>query len=344
MVDIGGTTSDSAALSPSGLPRQASTTASIGGVRTAFSMPEVSSIGLGGGSLVQIEGGGKVSVGPVSLGHRLQTESLCFGGSTLMATDIVVAQGFRDECLPLLEAEISLDMVDKASRQITLQLERAIESVKTSGLDVVLLLVGGGSIIQTGELKNVRECIRSPFYKVAHALGAAIAKVSGEIDRIVIPNGRPRAELISSLKVEATELAYRNGACTVSVEITDVDLIPLQYVTNDAIRAVVKAVGEIEWRLQPISCTSDKLATSVTVVELEEMDDSPYGGDLRNPPSSGAVEVDLESYVTEISKDTGEWFVSGTDLDFLGEGCGILGTGGGGSVHSALLHSHEALR
>lgn len=52
----------------------------------------------------------------------------------------------------------------------------------------------------------------------------------------------------------------------------------------------------------------------------------------------------MESYVPDVSRETGEWYISETDLDFIGEGCGILGTGGGGSVYSALLHSRETLR
>jgi N-methylhydantoinase A/oxoprolinase/acetone carboxylase beta subunit len=178
MVDIGGTTSDFAALSPSGFPRQASATAEIGGVRTAFSKPEVLSIGLGGGSLVKREETGAVIVGPLSVGHELQAKALCFGGDTLTATDIAVAQGvdignsLSKQAMPLDE-----NFVAEAGRRINAQLERGIETMKTSSADVVLLLVGGGSIIQTTDPRNVSRCIRPPFYKVANAVGAAIAKV-----------------------------------------------------------------------------------------------------------------------------------------------------------------------
>lgn len=54
--------------------------------------------------------------------------------------------------------------------------------------------------------------------------------------------------------------------------------------------------------------------------------------------------IDVESYTPDVSRETGEWYISHTDLDFIGEGCGILGTGGGGSVYSALLHSRETLQ
>lgn len=180
MVDIGGTTSDFAALSPSGFPRQASATAQIGGVRTAFSMPEVLSIGLGGGSLVKQQPTGTVTVGPLSVGHRLQTEALCFGGSTLTATDIAVAQGVDMGNSSRHTLPLDKELVTEAARRITAQLERSIETMKTSSADVVLLLVGGGSIIQTTDPKNASRCIRPPFYKVANAVGAAIAKVRVE--------------------------------------------------------------------------------------------------------------------------------------------------------------------
>ena len=181
MVDIGGTTSDFAVLSKSGFPRQASATATIGGVRTAFSMPEVVSIGLGGGSIVQVGKDDKVTVGPVSVGHALQEEALCFGGSTMTATDVVVARGFHDDSLPSWKGNVDTDILAKASRQVALKLERCIETMKTSDADVVLLLVGGGSIIQDASLRNVKKCIRPPFYKVANAVGAAIAKVGPRV-------------------------------------------------------------------------------------------------------------------------------------------------------------------
>src|SRR6266540_1486956 len=51
VVDIGGTTSDVGVLHH-GFPREASIAVEIGGVRTNFRMPDVLSLGIGGGSLV----------------------------------------------------------------------------------------------------------------------------------------------------------------------------------------------------------------------------------------------------------------------------------------------------
>ena len=90
VVDIGGTTSDVGALHK-GFPRPATVAVEVGGVRTNFRMPDVFSFGLGGGSLV-VDGPKGVTVGPRSVGYKLVTEALVFGGSTLTTTDIVVAR------------------------------------------------------------------------------------------------------------------------------------------------------------------------------------------------------------------------------------------------------------
>ena len=51
VVDVGGTTSDVGCLRH-GFPREANNNVEVGGVRTAFRMPDLLSIGLGGGTLV----------------------------------------------------------------------------------------------------------------------------------------------------------------------------------------------------------------------------------------------------------------------------------------------------
>jgi N-methylhydantoinase A/oxoprolinase/acetone carboxylase beta subunit len=91
VVDVGGTTTDVGILR-SGFPRESTAAVEIGGVRTNFRMPDLISIGLGGGSLV-VEQGGACRVGPQSVGFRITTESLVFGGAKLTATDVAVAAG-----------------------------------------------------------------------------------------------------------------------------------------------------------------------------------------------------------------------------------------------------------
>src|SRR5947207_14312637 len=88
-VYAGGTSSDVGQLRR-GFPREANSVVEIGEVRTLFRMPDLFSIGLGGGSIVSES---PVTVGPESVGYRLTEEALVFGGKTLTATDAAVAAG-----------------------------------------------------------------------------------------------------------------------------------------------------------------------------------------------------------------------------------------------------------
>ena len=58
-------------------------------------MPDILSIGLGGGSRVSLGNGqsDKIEIGPESVGFRLREEALIFGGNVLTASDIAVASG-----------------------------------------------------------------------------------------------------------------------------------------------------------------------------------------------------------------------------------------------------------
>ena len=73
VIDVGGTTSDFGVLSH-GFPRESGVAVDIGGVRTNFRMPDVISIGLGGGSIVREHDAGTVTVGPDSVGYHNNSE------------------------------------------------------------------------------------------------------------------------------------------------------------------------------------------------------------------------------------------------------------------------------
>lgn len=65
-----------------GYPRQSAAFVKIAGVRTNFTIPDVHSIALGGGSIVRVNHN-RTYVGPDSVGARLEKESIAFGGETL---------------------------------------------------------------------------------------------------------------------------------------------------------------------------------------------------------------------------------------------------------------------
>jgi N-methylhydantoinase A/oxoprolinase/acetone carboxylase beta subunit len=242
VVDIGGTTSDVGALHR-GFPRQATVAVEVGGVRTNFRMPDVFSIGLGGGSLVTEDDYG-LRVGPRSVGYRLTEAALCFGGDTLTTTDIMVAAGRVALGDRGLVAGLAPDLITRTRARILEMLEKAVERSRLSPDAIPVIVVGGGSILvddRIGELPVVKP----EHFAVANAVGAAIAQVSGEVDRVYALAEISRADAIADARRRATDSATAAGARPDTIEVVDVEDVPLAYLPGNATRVRVKVVGDL---------------------------------------------------------------------------------------------------
>ena len=244
VIDVGGTTTDVGSLRK-GFPREASLAVEIGGVRTNFRMPDVFSIGLGGGSVVvEDRKSGAVSVGPRSVGYRLTTEALIFGGGTLTASDIIVAAGRGDFGDRSKVAHLSPALVAKAMARIMEMAANAVERTRLSPEPLPLITVGGGSVLIDERIGDL-EVTKPKHFACANAVGAAIAQISGEVDRIYMLSGSSREEALADAKEKATEAAIAAGARADSVAIVDIEDVPLAYIPGNATRVRVKAVGEL---------------------------------------------------------------------------------------------------
>jgi N-methylhydantoinase A/oxoprolinase/acetone carboxylase beta subunit len=244
VVDIGGTTSDIGVLQK-GFPRESGVAVEIGGVRTNFRMPDLVSIGLGGGSCVVANG--EVRVGPDSVGYRLTEEAFIFGGNQLTATDLAVAAGRIVLGDPSRVAGVSRAVVERGMAVVARKLEESIDRIKISAEAVPVVVVGGGSILFPDRVEGVSEIVRPPHFEVANALGVAIAQVSGMLDRVFSLEGRTREQVLEEAKRTARERAIAAGAAPESVEILDVEEIPLAYLPGNAVRIRVKAAGSLDW-------------------------------------------------------------------------------------------------
>ncbi|KAF9819430.1 hypothetical protein IEO21_02173 [Rhodonia placenta] len=340
VVDIGGTTADVGVLLPSGFPRQAASFIEVGGVRTNFAMADVQSIGLGGGSRVRAHETPKglhVSVGPDSVGHYLTRDARVFGGEVLTATDVVVASGRADLGAKDRVGDVSPEVVEKAGKSIKKQLEGIIDKMKTSPEDITVLLVGGGSIIAPDELAGVGEILRPPHFGVANAVGAAMAKVAGEIDTIELLEGRNIRDIIEGLKAQALEKAIKAGADPSTTKIVEVINLPVQYVTNQATRIIVKAAGDLAPEAVAAVATPDSKLDAADDVKVEEGEKAGVDEESEEPS------IDIEAYKPEIRADR-SWNLSELDLEWIAEGCGVLGTGGGGSTYPPFLMARQLMR
>ena len=241
VLDIGGTTSDIGML-VKGFPREASSAVDIGGVRTNFRMPDVLSIGLGGGSLVRPD---PIRVGPQSVGYELTRKGLVFGGDVLTTTDISVAAGLADIGDRAAVQHLDAAFVRDTLEQIQVMAETAVDRMKTSAEPIPLILVGGGIILIARKLAGVSEMLRPDHYPVANAIGAAIAQVGGESDKVYALANMPREEALAQAKQDASEKVLAGGAVPQSVTIVDVEEIPLAYLPGNAVRIRAKAVGDL---------------------------------------------------------------------------------------------------
>jgi N-methylhydantoinase A/oxoprolinase/acetone carboxylase beta subunit len=241
VVDLGGTTSDVGAL-VQGFPREASIAVEIGGVRTNFRMPDVYSFGLGGGSIVTPE---PLQIGPQSVGYELTTKGLVFGGSTLTATDIAVAAGLTDLGDRSRVASLDSGFVQACLDRMQDRVDEAVDRMKTMADPIPVILVGGGVLLVSKDVQGASEIIKPDHYPVANAIGAAIAQVGGETDRVFSLDQMSREEALDQARAEATEKAVAAGAVPDSVEIVDVEEVPLSYLPSNAVRVRVKAVGDL---------------------------------------------------------------------------------------------------
>ncbi|HEY4553455.1 MAG TPA: hydantoinase/oxoprolinase family protein [Bacillaceae bacterium] len=244
VVDVGGTTTDVGVLVDS-FPRQSSLAVELGGVRTNFRMPDIVSVGLGGGTVIRIQEDGSFQIGPDSVGHRLPEKSLIFGGDTLTATDVAVALGKVQLGDAGRVAHLDKEVLEKVYERMVGMVEDTIDKMKTSADSVPVILVGGGSILLPGELKGASEVIQPKNSGVANAIGSAISQVSGQIEKIFAMDELGREKTMEAAKEMARQEAIIAGADPDKLFIVDFEDVPLAYLPGDATKIRAKAAGPL---------------------------------------------------------------------------------------------------
>jgi N-methylhydantoinase A/oxoprolinase/acetone carboxylase beta subunit len=239
VVDIGGTTTDVGEVK-NGFPRLAGTSVTIADVRTNFSMPDVTSMGLGGGSLMQDSTA--PSIGPKSVGHRLLKEACIFGGDTLTASDLAVAVGRADmgghSAPKIKNAKILLALMDR-------MLSEAVARARTSDAPLPVIAVGGGSVLM-GDTIDGLKVVRPDHHDLANAVGAAIAQVSGEASKVVqLKDGLDRDAAIAQVTQAAHEIAISRGADPATITTLSISDTPLAYLPGDNLSIRVSVVGDL---------------------------------------------------------------------------------------------------
>jgi N-methylhydantoinase A/oxoprolinase/acetone carboxylase beta subunit len=244
IADIGGTTTDIGMLA-AGFPRESSISSDIGGVRTNFRMPDILSIGLGGGSVVRFDGASP-RIGPQSVGYRLLQRARVFGGDTLTASDIAVAAGYATMGAREHVASLDRAQVNAAVAEIHRLFAEGIDRMKTSAEPLPLVLVGGGAVLIDRAIPGVSQMIIPEGAAVANAIGASIAQAGGEVDRVFSYEQLGRQGAIAAATADAEHAAIAAGAAADSLRVVEVEELPLAYLPGGAVRLRVKVTGDLQ--------------------------------------------------------------------------------------------------
>jgi len=182
--------------------------------------------------------------------------------------------------------------------------------------------------------QGVGRLIRPPFFACANAVGACVADVAGELDTVEILQDRALEDVIEQCKAKAVERAVQAGAKPETVRIVELENLPVQYVLNKATRLIIRAVGELDQSFKgpgPL-----KVESSNENIDEQETDKT-------HVVASSEPVIDIDNYRPTVNKQ-GEWLLSETDLEWISEGCGVMGTGGGGSPYPAFIMARQILR
>jgi hypothetical protein len=125
------------------------------------------------------------------------------------------------------------------------QVEDAIDQVKVNAAPLPMILVGGGNILLSRPLRGTSGVLRPRHADVANAVGAAIAMVSGRVNRLFDVAGLGHEAAIQLAKEEAITAAVQAGAKREDVEIVDVEELPMTHMNTGAVQIRVRAVGPL---------------------------------------------------------------------------------------------------
>ena len=141
-------------------------------------------------------------------------------------------------------ADVTLKQgIERLIKEEIPEIEEGVDRMKTDAGDAPLIAVGGGSFLVPPRLAGISDVLNVPHQAVANAVGAAIAQVSGEVDQIF--QDLTRDEAIARARGAAEDKAVAAGADRASINVVEVEDLPLAYLPGNSLRTRVRVVGDI---------------------------------------------------------------------------------------------------
>ncbi len=189
-----------------GIPREHVGPTDIVGVRASLRLPDARGVAVGTRSITNATGSGSpVAPENASPAQRRAFIRALMGADTTLSDALVGAQ---------------------AARPV-----------------VPLVVVGPGQRLVPDRLEGVSEVICPQDGEFAHAIGAAVASVSGQFARICLDRPETRQSVLDEVRAAALARAIDAGAHPDRVAVVEVEEVPLTHLVHAALLIRVRAAG-----------------------------------------------------------------------------------------------------
>ncbi|TRM88224.1 hydantoinase subunit beta, partial [Sulfolobus sp. A20-N-G8] len=146
----------------------------------------------------------------------------------------------------LIRDRYQIEYLKKIYSKMLESWENAIDMMKTSKEDVIVIGVGGGSIMLPETLKGSSKLVIPKNAQYANAIGCTLTKVGATIERTFSYDQTSRDTAIKSLIEEAKKTAISAGAIDTTIEVREIEELQMPYLPGNAIKVSVKVVGELK--------------------------------------------------------------------------------------------------
>ena len=189
---------------------------------------------------VSYHGSGAVKeIGPELSARGFKKALVCSGKH-------VVKSGEINKILdPMKAAGIDYALFTDIKANPTIEnVQNGVQAFKDAGADCIVA-VGGGSIILPEKIHGAASVLKPEHFGCANAIGSAISKVSGTYEKLMNYDELPREQSLEKARHEAIELAVEAGAVRETVEIIEMEDVPLAYYPGNTNRVKIKAAGDL---------------------------------------------------------------------------------------------------
>ena len=253
VIDVGGTTSDGGVL-VNHFPRESTRSAQIGGVLTNFRMPDVVSVGIGGGTIVRFTDK-ECTIGPDSVGYLLKEKAIAFGGNELTLSDFFIAEEqleikgaiksdlLKESLSELINLPFS-QVIHLVRTAIKNHIENLVDKLKTDAEDIPVIACGGGAFLLPKEIAGASKVIFPDHLEVANAFGACIAQFSSEEEMVINTAEFDEKDEMEKLLAKVESKLLKNGVTKESIIILLKESMPLAYLPG-VFKLKVKMCGDL---------------------------------------------------------------------------------------------------